>query len=255
MTADGDTEVYVYGVLPAGASPPAGAGLGALQAPLRTVEDGELAALVSDVPAGALEARREDLERHGEVLREAMTPGPVLPMRFGMVMPDEATVRANLLERHRDRLLGLLEHVRGRVELTLRATYEEEPLLREALRRRPEAARLAQRVRGGDEAATYHERIRLGEIIVEEIEVMRERDTAAALERLSPLAVDVHVGAPPHERTAYAVSFLVEAGAVEGFDAAAKQLDADEGDRMRFSYIGPLPPHSFVRLEEEPAWG
>src|SRR4051812_28698164 len=254
MSAAPDTEVYVYGVVAADTPPPAGAGLGPLAAPLRTVPSGDLAVLVSDVPAGPLEAGREDLKRHGEVLREAMDQGTVLPMRFGMVMPEEAAVE-ELLERHRPRLTGLLEHLNGRVELTLRATYEEAPLLREVIGRRSEAARLAERVRGTDEAATYHERIRLGELIVEEIERMREQDTASMLERLEGLAEDVRVGSPPHERTAYAVSFLVDSGAVERFDEAAKAVAAGEEGRLRFSYVGPLPPHSFVRLEEEPAWG
>jgi hypothetical protein len=255
MSAGADTELYIYGVVAADTPPPPGAGVGALGAPLRTVASGDLAALVSDVPAGPLEAGREDLKRHGELLREAMGAGTVLPMRFGMVMPNEEAVQQELLERHRPRLSELLGHLRGRVELTLRATYEEAPLLREAISRRPETARLAERVRGTDEAATYHERIRLGELIVEEIERMREQDTAAMLERLQGLAEDVHVGQPPHERTAYAVSFLVDASAVERFDEAARALAADEEGRLRFSYVGPLPPHSFVRLEEEPAWG
>jgi hypothetical protein len=255
MSEASPTELYVYGVVAADTPPPEGAGVGALAAPLRTVANGDLAALVSDVPAGPLEAARGDLQRHGEVLREAMDVGTVLPMRFGMVMPGEDAVREELLERHRPRLTELLEHLRGRVELTLRATYEEEPLLREVIGRRPEAARLVQRVRGSDEAATYHERIRLGELIVEEIEQLREQDTAAMLERLGSLAEDVHVGSPPHERTAYAVSFLVEADAVERFDEAARELAAGQEGRLRFSYVGPLPPHSFVRFEEQPAWG
>jgi hypothetical protein len=255
MTSEGATELYVYGVVPAGVPAPAGTGVGDPGSPLRTVESGDLAALVSEVPAGPLEAGRGDLNRHGEVLRDALDGGTVLPMRFGMVLPGEEAVRAELLERHRERLAELVEHLRGRVELTLRATYEEEPLLREALGRRPEAARLARRLQSADQSAEYHDRIRLGELIVEEVEAMREHDTAAALERLRPLAVDVHVGQPPHERTAYALSFLVEAGAVERFDAAVQALDAADGDRMRFSYVGPLPPHSFVRLEGEPAWG
>jgi len=223
MTAAPDTEVYVYGVVATDTPPPPGTGVGPLAPPLRTVASGDLAALVSDVPPGPLEAGREDLKRHGEVLREAMDAGTVLPMRFGMVMPEEA-VAEELLERHRPRLTALLDHLNGRVELTLRATYEEEPLLREVIGRRPDAAGLVERVRGGDEAATYHERIRLGELIVEEIGRLREQDTAAMLERLGNLAEDVHVGSPPHERTAYAASFLVEADAVERFDEAARAL-------------------------------
>jgi hypothetical protein len=255
MSAAPDTEVYVYGVVAADTPAPPGAGVGPLAAPLRTVASGDLAALVSDVPAGPLEAGREDLKRHGEVLREAMGVGTVLPMRFGMVMP-EAAVREDLLERHRPRLTELLGHLNGRVELTLRATYEEEPLLREAIGGRPEAARLAERIRGSDEAATYHERIRLGELIVEEIEGMRERDSAAMLDRLSGLAAEVRVGQPPHERTAYAVSFLVDEPQLERFDEAVRDFTAGQEGRLRFSYVGPLPPHSFVRLEEEEhAWG
>ena len=58
--SDASGELYVYGVVAARTAPPDGTGVGEPGAPLRTIEDGGLAALVSDVPAGPLEAGRED---------------------------------------------------------------------------------------------------------------------------------------------------------------------------------------------------
>jgi hypothetical protein len=248
------TEVYVYGVVPAGSEVPPGPGVGP-GGPLRLIEDRDVAALISDVPAGPLEAGRQDLERHGERLREAMASATVLPMRFGMVMPDEARVRAELLEPHCSRLVGLLAALRGRVELRLRATYEEGAILREVLAADPRAAKLRQEVQGKSEAATYYERIRLGEVVVEGVAAARERDTANMLDALRPLADDVRVGEPPHERTVFAASFLVAEEAIGRFDDAVSALGAAQGERMRFAYTGPLPPHSFVELDAEaPAW-
>ena len=46
---------------------------------------------MSDAPG--LRAKRRDLMAHQEPAPDAGEDGPVLPMRFGMVAPDEATVR------------------------------------------------------------------------------------------------------------------------------------------------------------------
>jgi hypothetical protein len=88
-------------------------------------------------------------------------------------------------------------------------------------------------------------------MVAEAVNAKREQDGQQMLARLEPLAVRVDVGDPIHERMALNASFLVERGQVQAFDQAVDALGAEQSDRMRFKYTGPLPPHSFVELSVE----
>ena len=121
----------------------------------------------------------------------------------------------------------------------------------EVVRESRPIAELRESLRGQSEDATYYERIRLGEMVAEEVNAKREQDGQQLLARLEPLAVRVDVGDPIHERMALNASFLVERAQIEAFDQAVDALGAEQSDRMRFKYTGPLPPHSFVELSVE----
>jgi hypothetical protein len=239
---------YIYGVVRSSAEVPAHAGIGGAE--LGLVSADGLAALVSDAPEGELTMGREAMTTHARVLEAAHSLGTVLPMRFGVVMDgDEVTHR--LLEAHHDELLGQLQEFEGKAELKLRATYEEDPLLREIVSEDQDVARLRESLRGAPEDATYYGRIQLGELVSRAIERKRERDAAAIMEALAPLALDAELTPPPHERIVLSASFLVETSRLPEFDAAVDQVGERQGGRMRFKYTGPLPPHSFVTIAGE----
>lgn len=240
---------YIYGVVPASAPLPDHPGIGGSQLELVSVDG--VAALVSDGPDGEPAMGREAMTTHARVLEAAHALGTVLPMRFGVVMRDPAEVSQGLLSAHREELLAQLEEFDGKAELKLRATYEEEPLMRAVLAEDQDVARLRESLRGAPEDATYYGRIQLGEMVAAAIERRRERDARAIMEKLTPVALAADIGAPPHERIVLNVSFLVERSRIEEFDVAVNQVGEAQAGRMRFKYTGPLPPHSFVTLAQE----
>jgi hypothetical protein len=240
---------YVYGVVPATAEPPARAGIGG--APVQTIVSGDAAAIVSDVPEGELLAGREELTVHAEVLEDALAGGVVLPMRFGAVMADSDAVKDQLLDRHRDTLLAQLAELEGKVELHLRAVFEETALMTEVVRENPEIAALREALHGQDEDATYYDRIRLGEMVAAAVERKRETEGEEILDALSPLALAVEAGELSHERMALNASFLVERERIPAFDATVDELGRARAGRIRLKYTGPLPAHSFVDLAVE----
>lgn len=237
---------YVYGVLDATDPPPDGTGIGG--APLHVITTDGVTALVSDLPSDQIRLGRDEVTLHAEVLERALAGGPVLPMRFGVVMDGESAVRTHLLKAHRDALRAQLDDMKNKVELRIRAMYDEDTLMREILESNSEIRSTRDSLRGKSEDATYYGRIELGEMVAAEVERRREHDAAQMLDRLSPLAVDVHVAAGGHERVALNASFLVEAQGVADFDRAVDKIGRDQAGRMRIKYVGPLPPHSFVEL-------
>jgi hypothetical protein len=241
---------YVYGVIPTrdAAAWPGADGIGG---PVRAIVSGGLAALVSDIPDDARPGTRQDLEAHRRVLGEAIEFGTVIPMRFGMVMLDDDVVREQLLDRHGDELRHLLTDVDGHVQMTVRAFYAEDALLAAATAGDEEIQRLNAMIGGRSELETRDERIALGQRVAEAMDERRARDQEALLERLRPLARDIHVDPPGGERVALNAQLLVRRDVRAALDAEIERLAAALQGYLGLRYIGPLPPYSFTALALE----
>jgi hypothetical protein len=171
-------------------------------------------------------------------------------MRFGIVMSGPDEVRSRLLDDHGPELRAQLNELEGKVEIRIRAVYDEESLLREVVRDEEEIAMLRQAVRRGSDDATYYGRIRLGELVVGAVDRRRAADSLAIVDALAPVALAVDVSEHGHERVAVQASFLVERRRLSEFDEVLEEVAAGYDGRIRFKYTGPLPPHSFVQLAE-----
>ena len=99
MTSGG---TYVYGVWRAEASMPPSPPAGIEDRPVFAIECGPLAALASEAPAGPVRASRRNLLAHSGVLQAAVGRACVLPMRFGVVLPDSDAVESELLRARED---------------------------------------------------------------------------------------------------------------------------------------------------------
>ncbi|MEU1126187.1 GvpL/GvpF family gas vesicle protein [Streptomyces sp. NPDC005899] len=237
MAASG---VYVYAIIPTGeALPPDAAGVGTPPAVLRLVVQGPVTAVVSDAPS-QLRARRRDLMAHQDLLLRLTDRGPVLPMRFGMVAPDEDTVRTQLAGARADHL-ATLRHLSRGVEINLKALPAQDALaavvaqektvrrLREELRRRP----------------GYEASVRLGEAVATALSRRAAEAGRKVLRTLTPMARAVATGPEVHG-CALNVSFLVDRAVSDDFRAAAQRFADAHRDHVELRVAGPLPCYSFV---------
>ena len=241
---------YVYGVVRSTADP-GELGEGISDAPLGLVAENGLAALVSEVEDAPLEADRDDLLTHARVLENALSQGAVLPMRFGVIMPSDEAIRAELLRAHSAELEAQLDEMEDKVELSLKGLYVEAQVLREVVAENRDIARLRKAVQGKPADAAYYERIRLGELVAEALERKRAGDSERIMERVGRQAIKVAPGELLHERMAVNASFLVARDSTDEFNRALDELAYEERERIRFTCTGPLPPHSFVELSME----
>ena len=237
---------YVYGIVEATATAPRGRGIA--DAPVRLLVGEDAAALVSEIPPDHLRMGREEVQMHARVLERALNRGPVLPMRFGVVMSDAEEVRTRLLKEHGTELRAQLAEMEGKVEIRIRAAYDEQLLFRDIVRERPQIATLRNSVAGSPADASYYERIRLGELVAAAVARHREVDAQAIIEALGEHALAVSAGEPSHERVVVQASFLVQRSDLAEFNAVVDQVAEGYGGQIRFKYTGPLPPHSFVEL-------
>jgi hypothetical protein len=206
---------------------------------------------VSDVPEGDIEAGRTALITHAEVLEDALQGGVVLPMRFGVVMTDGEAVKRDLLERYHHALLSELAELEGKVELRLRAVFEEAAVIGEIVDEDREIAALREALRGRDESATYYDRIRLGEMVAAAVARKCQAEGQEILAELAPLALAIDADEVGHDRVALRASFLVGRDRVADFDEAVDEIGRKREGRLRLKYTGPLPPYSFAELPVE----
>ncbi|GAB7035281.1 GvpL/GvpF family gas vesicle protein [Streptomyces sp. NPDC021749] len=216
-------------------------GVGNPAAPLRTVRTKDLCAVVSDAPA-ELRAKRRDVAAHQDVQERLLADGSCLPMRFGLVGPDDEQVAAVLEEQH-DTYTQRLWELAGCREYHLKVTRDEEDLLREIVRDSPEVRRLNDRTR--HHSGAYDDKLALGELISQEVRARQDRDRADILARLAPAAERIEDGEPTKQHF-LTTSFLVAREQAPVFSQAVHTETQRRGDRYTFRLYGPLPPYSFV---------
>jgi hypothetical protein len=248
MTEEPERGLYVYGVVAAGGPPlPAVAGVGGGE--LRLVTEGDLAAVVSPVSLGLRTGRRAELLSHSDVLNSVALERDVVPVQFGTVMVDEDEVVRDLLVDQEAWLLHLLRRVADAVQLNLRATYVQDQVLAEIVRRSPQIAALRARTRDLPTGVPHPDALQLGRLVAEEMEATRAADRDGLVRTIAPLAREVSVRDRADADTVVDVALLVDRDSVDEVDDALEILAEEIHDRIRMSLTGPLAPFDFVREE------
>lgn len=234
---------YVYAVT--GAGHPAHVedvrGVGDPARPLRVLRAGELALVVSDAPE-ALRGKRRDLMAHQAVLERLLADGTVLPMRFGLVAPDDDRAVTAVAAREED-YSRRLHRVEGCREYNVKVSRDEQDVLRAVLTEVPEARRLNDLARERPEARDI--RMALGELVAAQVQERHRRDAEDIVRRLGERAEDSR-SAEARGEVFLNVSFLVAGDHAAAFGEAVHQEAERLGDAYTFRRSGPLPPYSFV---------
>jgi Gas vesicle synthesis protein GvpL/GvpF len=250
---DKQRNMWIYGVVPADASLEE-LGRRDRLPEVWIVESGDLGAIVGDAPEENARATRDQALAHARVLEAAVVDAPVVPFRFGTAVEgDDEAVGAELLEPYHDELARRLQTVKDVVQMTLKASYDEQAVLRHIIQREPELAELQKQTRNGPEAATQAAQAQLGELLFKAVELLREQDSAEIVERLKPLSVVATAEEIESDFMVLNVPFLVNRGRIEEFEEAVEQLANDHGGLIQFELLGPMPAYNFMDVER-PAW-
>jgi hypothetical protein len=212
--------LYLYAVKTSGGVPRVP---GLFGASLRAVGKGGPFAIVSEHEQLRLEPSEGALWAHEDVVEELMSDEPLLPMRFGSALPNEAAVLEMLNARHEE-LEHALDVVRGAVELSVRIAIDSEPDTGVADEQDwPGTAYLMERLR-------------------------RERHqsevTARVHERLASLSRESTRWSGEPRRRLWKAAYLVDHERVEDFIEQVNRLETQLSDAAVVC-TGPWPPYSF----------
>jgi Gas vesicle synthesis protein GvpL/GvpF len=242
---EAEKPTYVYGLIKADTAVPDGlAGLGP-SGRVSTITHGRVAAIVSDVPIDRPLGVRGDLVAHESVLDTVAVRASVVPMRFPAVVEEKAVVD-ELLAPNEDHFAALLDDLEGRAQFTLTGRYEQDAVLREVLQGDEEIRALREKVRGLPEDASYYDRVRLGELLVQALEQRREVEGAEITETLAPFAVATVTNQLAAPEDVINVAFLVERERQKEFENAVEGVGEELAGRVRLRLLGPVAPYDFI---------
>lgn len=239
--------IWVYGVVPAGASLDELERRRADLPEVWVVEAGDVGAVVGPLPDQDEKGTRDRALAHAHVLEAAAADAPVVPFRFGTTAEGgDDVVASELLERQHDELVELLDNLEGRVQLTLKVSFDEDAVLREIVASEPEVAQLREAIRAQDDETSQAERVRLGELVSAAVDQRRARDSADIVERLDPAALASVAGAVEDEYMVLNAAFLVARDRQSEFERAVEEVADERRHRMHFRLLGPMPAYDFI---------
>lgn len=241
-TTEGNA-LYVYGVVRAGA--PLQCAVAGMDArwPVRSIEHGDLAAVVSEVPSGVVESTRSNLLAHERVNADVLHEHTLVPMSFGTVFRSGEDV-IELLRSAHDAFAGVLEKMRGKVEFGLKVSWDRDAVI-EAIGNDDEDVReLREDIAQG---AGFGERMRYGQLVDAALERRADVCVAEFLERLRDVCVASRCNDTVGEKMIMNAAFLVERSQEAAFDARLQEIARDHAG-LRFQLTGPWAPYNFVAI-------
>lgn len=241
----GAGDQYLYGIVLTAAELPAGL-QGVQGHPVRMLEHGRIAAVVSDAESPEELGTPDNLLAHTRLLDALTAHVPVLPLAFGTVVPGADAVLEDVLKPREEDYYAGLQDVSGRMQYTLSVTFDRDTVMREIVQEVPEVAQLRSAIAGTSEDETRPQRIRLGELMVHAFE---ERQPAAAepvLQRVESIAARTAVQDQRQPEDVVQVAVLVDDDETESFEQHIEDLAETFHPRLRFRLVGPQAPYDFV---------
>lgn len=230
--------------------------LGQEEKEVYTINEDGLAIAVSDTPKEEYSFIKEHLTGHQKVIEEIMKEGyDVLPVRFGTIAKSEEDVKEKVLRAKRKELLETFPIVEGRVELGLRAFWKDmSSIFQEIVKENPEIQRAKREVQKNPLQLKVAS---VGELVQKSLDLKREKEASKILSPLKKLAVDFKERKLLRSRDVMKDSmilssaFLVSKENEIEFDKRVRAFSEEYDKRIRFIYMGPIPPFNFVELHLE----
>lgn len=211
-----------------------------------------LAAVVSASPLADYRGLKRNeaalyLVAHQRVVEAAMQAFPVLPVRFGTVLPDEVWVR-RLLSQGRTLFHTALERFAGLVQMEVVVLWNLQEVFQE-ISQEESIVEIKAQVADRPPEETMMERIAIGQMVQASLLRRRASLQARLLPPLRELSEDMAINPLMDDSMVANAGLLVNDAGREALDHRLALLDEEFGGQLLFRCVGPLPPYSFATVE------
>ena len=250
------TTTYVYAIIPTGDQVifDEVAGADDDQDEVYTIPHRDLAAVVSASPLADYRGLKRDraaryLVAHQRVVEAVMKAFPILPAKFGTVLPDEDSVR-RLLAQGEPLFRTTLEEFADRVQMEVVILWDLQRVFQE-IGQETHIAQLKAQIAGHPPEETLIERVAIGQMVHASLEKRRASLQEYLIHWLGKAALDLVVNPPMDDSMVTNAALLVDKAEQEALDQQLELLDEEFEGQLTFRRVGPLPPYSFATVEVE----
>lgn len=219
-------------------------GIGGLGNELYTICCGNIAAVVSNSPVIKYPVSKVNMLSHARAIEMVMREFTVLPVRFSTIAEDEEKVK-KILAKENDRFENLISKLDHKKEFGLKVIFIAEEIYKDILDKYQNIKVLKEKL---EHSKTYNKLLEAGELVEKALDDERELYKNEILNTLSELAEEVNQNKVYGELMVLNAAFLVEKNKEAEFDRTVHNLDAKYGSKMKFKYVGTVPPFNFVNL-------
>jgi hypothetical protein len=195
-------------------------------------------------------ASRRNLITHTKVLEKAMEQGSrtLLPLQFGLVVPDWDSVVQDLLQHQAETLHYLLEKLDGKREVSLKIYWETNDELNALLDENPSLKARRDNLEGKN--LSMDEVIEIGQALEQAMEARKQEVITEFEEALTPFAYETKENNLLSESMIYNTAFLIPWESEPKFGEKVEAVDAQFAPRLKIRYNNFTPPYNFVELNE-----
>jgi len=171
----------------------------------------------------------------------------VVPMAFGMMAPDTPSV-LHILERAYFQFKTALQRIAGKAEFVLQVWWNQKKLLQELVRTAPEIQKLKEELSTKGKILGLPLKLKLGKLIQQKAEAQRQVYLKDIQAFLKSCCQDFTENKLIEDGLIANFSFLIEKTRELELDKKIQELGKKYEGKLRFKYIGPMPPYSFVNI-------
>jgi hypothetical protein len=240
---------YIYGIIGAKQDRNFGPiGIGGRGDEVGAIGVDDLAMVVSNHPLMKLVVNRENILAHEKVIEEVMKEYVVLPVRFCTIAANTDEIRSLLFKRYRE-FKNLLNDMDHKVELGVKGLWKDMAVIfKEIAEENREIKKVKRKLKEGPEQNDIGAKAGLGRMVEAALKEKKNAETERIVDTLKTLAFDYKLNNTLGDPMFMNASFLVSKGREKEFDNVVEELSEAYEERMRFLYVGPLPPYNFVNV-------
>jgi hypothetical protein len=209
----------------------------------------KLAAVVSDTQLQEIDPTRKNVLAHTTVQDTLLKEYELLPMGFGMIASNESEVQ-ELLEGNYDGLIGELKRLSGKIEVELKAFWDQEAMMKELQGESDELTKLKAKINAASSPIVKQNLlVEAGKQVEQTALNWKTKYAQRTYAALKELSVDARLNEPVGVKNILNASFLIDRPKESEFRKEVYKLDSKYQGKLNFKYVGPLPPYNFVKLK------
>jgi hypothetical protein len=211
------------------------------------VQNGSLAAVVSDITVRRLRPERKNLAAHNHVLKTILNETTPLPVSFGVVANNQEQVRA-ILKRHENTLSEQLDRLDGKVEMSVRIALDVENVFEYFVATYDVLKNARDQIFSKGRTPSQDEKIEVGRLFEKILNTERERYADNLSNSLEDICVEIKQSPLRSEGELAHLTCLVPREKVALFEQCVEMQAEVLSDDFTFSLNGPFAPHNFVEM-------